>query len=309
MKSIGDRLKRFHLKGSAVIQLFAIGGSLCLFGASQNATATNYFNWGVETLKVDYGVNGPGQYTVEAFSGTTRDCTVAHTGSCSSKMVVIGNDGGNQTKGWDTIQWNPAYPWNFVGSPPLYYRWWMKIQPGFSWGTNEKKTKSSRVVMTNSANRGYTGYVWAGGFRLSECDGTGGCTTPGGGYNNDYQGIDYDMTTKADGVWHEYIVMVKPNSTATTPDALFKAWVDGVEVPNSPWNIGGVTGFILHSTASDKFTDGWGGWMATSYFQLNTASGAGGTIYVDDFSTDDSYNSLIGGGTTPLSPPTGLSIQ
>jgi hypothetical protein len=34
--------------------------------------------------------------------------------------------------------------------------------------------------------------------------------------------------------------------------------------------------------------------MVSPYFQLNGTTSDGGTIYLDDFSTDDGYNSLIG---------------
>jgi len=109
----------------------ALAVSSALVPTNQNAHAINYFNWGVETLTVDYGVNGPGTFDLEAKGTTTRDYNVAHTGSCSSKLVVIGNDNGNQSPGFDPIEWNPVYPWSLVRSPSIYYRWWMKIEPGF----------------------------------------------------------------------------------------------------------------------------------------------------------------------------------
>jgi hypothetical protein len=50
--------------------------------------------------------------------------------------------------------------------------------------------------------------------------------------------------------------------------------------------------------------------MVSPYFQLNGASGDGGTIYLDDFSTDGVFNSLIGGSIpVSLPAPTNLRVQ
>lgn len=299
MKSRGNILKMYRFKAGVVIQLLAIGGFLCLFGASQNASATNYFNWGVESNTTSigtlYGYHG----------GTTRDCTVRHSGTCSMRLNVIGNDSGNQGMGADINQ-NP-YTFKIVGGPALFYRWWMKIQPGFKWGSGTAKTKSSRVI-ANTSSQGYTGYLMSYGFLIGECS-NAGCTLNNGGSNgSDSQlVIPYDFRTRADGVWHEYIVKIKPNTSATCTapancDAQFQAWVDGV-------SIGQYNNFKLHNNASSDMREAWGGWMVTPYFQLNGTSSDGGTIYVDDFSTDNSYNSSIGGGTTTLSPPANLQVQ
>ena len=39
--------------------------------------------------------------------------------------------------------------------------------------------------------------------------------------------------------------------------------------------------------------EAWGGWMVTPYFQLNGTAADGGVIYLDDFSTDDTFNSML----------------
>ena len=76
----------------------------------------NYFRWGVEG---DIG---------SLFAGTARDCAVARLGSCSMRLDVRGDDGGNQQMGVDGDQ--TVYPFSFVGAPALYYRWWMRIERG-----------------------------------------------------------------------------------------------------------------------------------------------------------------------------------
>lgn len=290
MKSIGDRLTRFHLKGSMVIQLLTIGGSLCLFGASQNASATNYFNWGVES-----NATSVPSLPVTAYRGNSvRTTETAHTGSYSMKSVVIGNDDNNQSLGAEVGQ--QTLPFNIVGSPSIYYRYWLKIMPGFSWGTlstGHHSAKQIRVLGPNDA-KAYSVYIAASGFVMEECD-------PGCESGSSPASIDYDMTTKDDGQWHEYIMRIKPNSTITTYDAEIQAWVDGVSV-------GQVTGWILHKTAGTAFVQAWGSAMVTHYFQLGSTASDGGTIYLDDFSMDDTYNSLIGG-TPTLSPPSNLEVQ
>src|SRR3989344_1673677 len=198
------------------------------------STATNYFNWGIETNQVNKRLKDGSiaTYTVQYLGATIRDCTIAHIGSCSMKLNVIGNDNNNQALGADTIG-HAWYPFNIVGGPALYYRWWMKIMPGFSWGTATQKTKSNRVGGDRLPG-GYTGYIFRKAFVIGECDDQGpsvggGCLKNTGLPGNDYNiPIFYDMDGKADGLWHEYIIMVKPNSTTSSMDAEFRLWVDGV---------------------------------------------------------------------------------
>jgi len=255
---------------------------------SARSTGSSYFSWDAESNTTSIG-------TVSRYFGTTtRDCTVAHSGTCSMRMNVIGNDGGNQQLGADVNLNSYAFP--FVGAPALYYRWWMRIQPGFSWGNGTAKTKSSRtgggpVSSGGTMAQGYTGYLRSYGFLIGECD-SAGCRLANGAINDDSNlYIPYDFKARADGVWHEYIVKVKPNTSASCTagvncDAEFQAWVDGVSV-------GQYNNFKLHDNASHTMVEGWGGWMVTPYFQLNGASADGGTLYVDDFSTSGGYNSLL----------------
>jgi chitodextrinase len=268
---------------------------------------SNFFNWGVETTKVSYGTTSSpynvqifgtttAPYDTPIFAGvgtTTLDCTVSHSGSCSMKLQVAGADSGNQQLGVDIIQWNPEYPTNFVGASSTYYRWWMKIMPGFNWGSGTAKAKSSRLIGTTDP-RGYTGYLMSYGFLIGECDDVGspsggGCQLADGTANTDGNlYIPYDFTTKDDGTWHQYTIKVKPNTNAlcTTPgtcDAEFQAWVDNVSV-------GEYNNFRLHNKANNKMNEAWGGWMISPYFQLNGSPTDGGTIYLDDFSTDNVFN-------------------
>jgi hypothetical protein len=262
----------------------AVAGFLCLAGAGQNASATNYFNWDAESDKTSLG-------PILSYAGqTTRDCTVAHTGSCSMRLNVIGNDGANQQMGAEPG--NFTYPIaSLVGSRAIYYRWWMKIMSGFSWGAFDQKTKSSRL-QSNGVPGGYTGYLNSTSFELGEAVQA----------NSDPASRIF-YTFRADSTWHEYVVMVKANTTPISTDGQFKAWVDGVLVGQQ------INNFRLTQDTVGPLVESWGGWMVRPYFQLRATASDGGTIYLDDFSTDDSWNSLIPGSPfNTLSPPGNLRV-
>ncbi|MGB4833916.1 MAG: hypothetical protein WBP40_02720 [Candidatus Moraniibacteriota bacterium] len=319
-------LFRFSISnGAGWQQLFFVAA--LFFTSAANAHAVNYFNWGVETSANNattigdpcgtgnsaYGVK---QFWISPWLGqTTQDCSVTHTGSCSMKVVVEGVDGGNQGTGPDTCN-SVTYPFNVMGSSGVYFRWWMRIDPGFGWGTNDGKVKAARTLL--SGGELMTLYMHGGGFRISECvNAVSFCDIPGGGTNNDYQGIDYNISSMDDGAWHEYVLFVRPSSASGVADGLFRAWVDGAEVTHSPWCSNssthcssGTTGFKLYPLSQQGWRQAWGGSMAHPYFQMNGTASDGGTIYVDDVSTDNSWNSTFSGGdTTPPTAPTGLGVQ
>ncbi|MEZ4223000.1 MAG: hypothetical protein R3B13_18800 [Polyangiaceae bacterium] len=211
------------------------------------------------------------------------------------KVVVKGDDGGNQGLGADLINWNPPYPFTMVGGTNLYYRWWMRIEPGFSWGNGTAKTKSSRCFSDPSGGQGYTGYVTSTSVLLAECgDDPSQCADHTGASNasDSKIGVAYDFASANDGKWHEYIVRVKSNTSptcvaGTNCDAELELFVDA----NS---VGLYKGFkITNAQTTAHMNEAWGGWMVRPYFQLNGTPSDGGTMYLDDFSTDDSYNSLI----------------
>lgn len=259
-----------------------------------DAHAVNYFRWDAESGGDNF------------LGATSRDCSVAHLGSCSMRLQIVGNDSGNQQLGVGPTPFD--YPFQFVNGPALYYRWWMRIEPGFSWGNGTTKTKASRTIggplVNGSGAQGYTGYLQSFGFLIGEC-GSAGCRLADGSVNTDENlYIPYNFRSRADGLWHEYIVKIKPNTSATCTagvncDAQFQAWVDGVSV-------GEYNNFKLHSDANHILTEGWGGWMLTPYFQLNGTVSDGGVIYIDDVSTDSQFNSLTG---PRPNPPSGLQVQ
>jgi hypothetical protein len=318
-----------------VAMALAMCTSFGLLGANRDASAVNYYSWGVElcsgglpapmctgkangTLQPpSYGsLNGLASnfYTPDDSSGWHHDCTVSHSGSCSVKGVIRGNDL-NEGGGIDFIQPNPPYGFSSwpAGGKALYYRWWMRIESGFNFGASGTvaKMKASRTGVTDSSPA-YTGYLWfptgASGFIIGECSTQSGCLSNTGAGASDDMTIKINYRFVADSQWHEYIVMVKPNTSVgctagANCDAQFHAWVDGVLVgtyDNFKLSDGRVSG--------SGFREMWGAWMTAVYVQSNSAFG--GTIYVDDFSTDDSYNSTFsGGGAAPLPAPTNLRVQ
>ena len=245
--------------------------------ASENV---NYFNWDMESETTSLG-------PIIGYRGNTVLSTdAAHTGTQSMKMVIIGNDGNNQGLGIEVGRY--TYPFDFIGSASVYYRWWMRIDTGFSWGLGTAKTKTSRNDLNGS--QGYTGYMYDDSFKLAECD-TAGCLLDDGSGNSSGSGITipHDMSTMADSTFHEYIMRVKPNSVATCTggvdcDAEFEAFVDGV-------SIGSYIDFKLNTLAGEPLTEFWGGWMIYPYFQMGGTVDDGGIMYIDDVSVDSTFNS------------------
>ncbi len=266
------------------------------------ANATNYFSWGAETITTSNCCTS-GNNDMELKSGTTLSTDTAHSGSKSMKMVVTGI-GGNESMGGLLGYWNQYtsyYPgWYYIGSgsKTLYYRWWMKIMPGFKWASHGGgKVKISRAIV-HPSDEGYTGYMWQDGFNIAECNLTGGsgCLNTDGSQNGSDSGIklNYDVASKDDGNWHEYIIRVKPNTCGSCMDAQLQLWVDGTSQ-------GTLSGWKLSSWTNQDFNEAWGSWASHWYWQMNGTTGDGGTIYIDDISTDDTYNSIYSGGsdTTP----------
>lgn len=280
-------MKKFSL-------VVAISAVLCFLGANPEAYATNYFNWNCETSSTSLGP------VVSWGSGTSLNSTTAHTGTNSMKLAVIGNDGNNQQMGAEVG--NKSFGLNVIGSKAIYYRWWMRINSGFSWGNSTAKTKSSRMLTSSSPK--YTGYVSKTGITIGECTDQAGCLAQGGASNSSDAAIkiNYDFQAAADSQWHEYIVMVKPNTSTSSLDAQLSLYVDG--------QLKGTYNNYKLTNSNYAMNEAWGGWMVRPYFQMGGTSSDGGTIYVDDFSTDDAWNSTFAPNTTAtLAAPSNLRIN
>ncbi len=265
---------------------------------------TAYFRWNITDTKPTWN-SGPATNTPTPVSANTTIQTTgyARAGTKFGRMAIIGNDSGNQQAGFDLITSLPNFPFNVVrSSPDIYRRCWMRIQPGFSWGSGTAKAKAARTAGV-TVSRVSTDYISKTGFMVGETDGAGGGTGPAvvpSNYNvantDSNVRVDFDMTAMADGLWHEYVMRVKSN-TATGPaigsltdltsqDAVLEVFVDGV-------SIGSITNWRLHNNAGNVQYEQWGGLMVYPYFQLNGTVSDGGTIDINDFDTSDSYNSCF----------------
>lgn len=250
----------------------------------------NFFNWNCDSNTTSIGS------VLGYFGNTVLDSTVSHGGTKSMKMVVIGNDLGNQQMGADISQFTISSE-STVGGPSIYYRAWIRYSSTFNWGSPQvANVKTARAFLNTgdyTTQRLMTLHMRSDGFYVAECEfvsGFGGsCLTTSGTPNNDYQiKIPYNVQGKADGVWHEYITRIKPNSTPTSMDAEFEVFVDGI-------SIGHLYGWLLTNTDT-AWVQAWGGWMSRPYWQMNDPTNvAGGTVWVDDISVDSGWNSLIPG--------------
>ncbi len=237
-----------------------------------------FYFWDIDNPPIDeFGNN----ITIHGFFGGSGESTEQfHSGFKSMKIIAVGDDNGNDQEGCDQGTSPFAAPNNKIIGSDFYYRWWMYIDSGFDWGTATEKTKSSRVAGQSGVDpSGYTGYLRASKFQIDECDSGGGGACPGGGFS-----FDYDFRSQNDNTWHEYIVRVKMNTGIAISDGELHAWVDGVHV-------GSVEGFLAHDIDGNVFHEQWGCWMVRPFFQLRTAPGGGGTMYVDDFRVTDVLNS------------------
>jgi hypothetical protein len=190
-----------------------------------------------------------------------------------------------------------------------YYRWWMKIDGKFDWGTVSKKVKASRVF-TGTQPVPWTGYVTNSAIYIGECphcepgpnDPSSASVSidldPVGGCSGTNSGVPYDCTQ-----WTEYIVGMKLQSCQNCFNGEFHVWVNGGKVGSS------VTGMSFF-TGQSNVQEAWLNFMVVPFSQVCPnppgSCTAGGTIWVDDFSVDDTWNSRVG--VRPM-PPTLLPAK
>lgn len=301
------------------VGLFVVCGALlCSVPLVQ---ATNYFSWGAEGLSganaPQWGTNGAATGNASLRSQTVIDCTVRHSGVCSMRVQPTGS-GTNESTGIDLNGIPPNYSFNLVGSGSLYYRWWMRMDTGFSWGDGSvwgspdaSRAKAGRIIKTGTVDQYYTGTIGARGIGISECEATAGhagaCLTNTGAIGSDTGPIYVPHSFAADSQWHEYIVRVKSNTSTscTTPgtcNAELELFVDGASVGSyNNWRL---------TNADSQFFEWWGSWMTNPYWQMGSSIAAGGIVYLDDYSTDDTFNSIYpGGDTTPPAAPIALAVE
>ena len=263
--------------------LVAVSGFLCLLGAGQNASATNYFAWSADAFGSGYIIGG----------GTSIDTTVKHSGIGS--MKVTSTAGIQQGQGLTAA--GDLAPISF-GSI-FYNRWWMKFDSAFTW-SNQQKFKAQR--WSNGSTAYMTGYLGAAGVWPGEHN-NGFNSNQGAGSGGEGPTIGYNFNPSSNAAiknWQEYIVVTQIQSSAGAADGSMKFYVNG--------NLTGqITGIIWWTgTPSPMPNIDWGSWMVSNYPQ-----DANGSLWIDDVSLDSVWNSTTypdpAGGSTV--PPSGVSVK
>ncbi len=240
--------------------------ALLAFAASP-LHATNYWSWDCEST------DHPWFNRFYASSGLVT--TAPRSGERCVQIDVIGNDGGNQGRGTDV---RSIVLGNVQQGQWFYFRWWMKLDAGFSWGTGTGYTKASRLKCTvEQMTRLWTGYLGRQGVFLHGSDTLPAYWEPNG------VSVPYAFRAAAGTGWHEYIIAMKMQTGPAGSDGEFHFHVDGAR-------IGGKTG-IHYLDFTGSCSEAWNGWMVSPYFQLNGTPADGGTLWLDDYSFDDCWNS------------------
>ena len=209
----------------------------------------------------------------EVNAGATIDTDEKHEGTGSMRLVAEGDvqePVGIGTEG-------PKLPTATMGTS-LYYRWWMKMSPSYSWGGADKKMKIARVKQcTEEHPIAWTLYMSKDGVIHGGCS---QCVPEDPIIIYNFEPSENPAVSD----WHEYIIQIKWNN-APAADGEFRFFIDGVEHGQA------TTGMIFISSIDpDNLCEAWGAAMTSIYPQLNDASG-GGVIWVDDISLDTGFNS------------------
>lgn len=238
-----------------------------------------------------------------------------HSTKSISFTATSGSDSPAGPDAADSDRITNQYAWAPLNGRSLYYRFWLRIGSTFNWGTGDKqKAKIARTAINNGSAPGggliYTMYINSDGFDLSEGY-WAGTDSPIMTSGDHFAAVSVSggMATYADNTWHEWIIRVKPNTTATSYNGEFQVYLDGTNVgsynafrllSNAPNDDSGATNWVtLYGSA--LYQDIWSAAMIFPYFQM-TGVGAGGPMQVSDFSVDDVFNSNFGGGdiTNPV---------
>ncbi len=261
------------------------------------AWAENYFNWNADQFSTTSV--GP---IITHHSRTFLDTTIKRSGSGSMRLEVPGNlqeQIGVEVGGNIVID----------KTKPLFYRWWMKFDPNFKWGPGFQGSgfatmKMNRVKQSGDVLPGYYTFKMERNYiAVGECNnclpyGSGGDPSPAK-WNIDLNPITNPSITN----WHEYIVEIKFETSRGAQNGYFKAYLDGVLKTT-------VTGQSYALDGLKAPVEAWGGMMVRPFPQLNGGASDGGKIWVDDISTDTTWNSNFSpGNTTPPPAPTGLTVQ
>ena len=266
--------------------------ALVIMLVSSNVWATTYLSWNADSLNWQTPSGGK----CSSLSSAVLDSSEKHSGSSSMRFTAPGNvQGGMGCQDSPGVNMSAGFG---TSGTWLYFRWWMKISPSFNWGSADAKAKAQRVYRLEGAPVPWTLYLDKSSVYVGECP---ACQQQGQTAKDDPSSArvfyNFNPSNAAVTNWQEYIIGIKLQTCTTCYDGEFHFWVNGVEV-------GAVTQmrYCDPSECGGTWVLGWGGMMAQPYPQLNDAS-AGGNIWLDDFSTDNTWNSIFTGATPPPAPP------
>ena len=259
---------KFVLLGPLLVTILGVGA------AASPTFANPLFSWNADQLNTTSlgGIWSLGPRT-------SIDTAEKVEGTGSMKLVILGDNQEQMGIETDAIPLGPG-----VVGGSLYYRWWMKIDPNFSWGSADRKIKSNRVKRPGDVPPPiYTMYLAQGSVYVGECS---ECA-PGGNDPSNAR-IAYDFNPRSNAAvtkWQEYIIELKMQSALDRFDGEFHLWVNRIEIGS------GITGMrFVNSTVG--WIEAWGANMLRPLPQLNTP-GAGGVIWIDDVSLDTTFNSTL----------------
>lgn len=261
---------------------------LLLVGLCTPVFGTNFFTWSANSAVTPRGTCN--------FINAVIDPTGGHDGSGAMRYNVP--DGGDGQRGCTDLGTGDIGAGSWLSGKTIYYRWWMKVDPSFSWG-NRKFFKLGR--MTDGGSDNISTYLQN---NLISVDGPTGNCPGGGGCGN----ISYAFDGAAAKNYQEYILAITLQTTSGGTGGA-QLFVNGSSVGSFTHNLYNCSlGCGAVGAAS------WGNAMGQAlYSQLclgGSACGSGGPIWVDDMSVDDVWNSNFSGGppdTTAPTAPTNLS--
>lgn len=275
---------------------------VCILPVSSHAA--NYWNFGFDCLTPASGACLTSNGQIDQVSNAVLDTTEKHSGTGSMQLTVTNAQGDTGIK--------PLNSYTLDRTLPVYYRWWMKMDAAYRWGTGNQLMKLNRVKQWNDQlGFSLTNHWRNNGIGLSECD----TCTPQGSGGDDVMNVTYDFnpaTNAALSSWHEYIVEFRfSTGGGTAPgvldssNAVMKLYVDGALVSTAPEAVSLCcrAASIANST-EENAREAWGGMGVNTFPQLNCLGGdpvCGGTIWIDDVSTDTTWNSSFV--DPPADPP------
>ncbi|HLV30724.1 MAG TPA: T9SS type A sorting domain-containing protein [Chitinispirillaceae bacterium] len=270
-----------------------IFGACCMASLTFSTSAKNYWNWDCESLK-------SASSRISGFDGTSKLVTTdPRSGKYCLQHESVGNDNGNQQAGAKVGGYDIG---SLLDGKWLYYRWWMKIDEKFKFGNRTAKIKANRIKLSSeSSSPPLTGYIAKDNFHVS---GNQGCI-PKHHWDEGGPKIPFDLQGMAGKGWHEYIIAIKKQNGVNGLDGEFHLYVDGKEIGNGVKN-------LRWTNLSASCNEAWMGWMVRPYFQLNGTSSDGGLMWIDDISTDDTWNSTlvnIPGEETGISPVSNKNVH